>query len=92
MPTPFPPNGLPVALARDGWWFDEAPVPIRSPQKTRGLPPMGLAALALVALGDLLFWGHATGVSVAIFAIALFGAGIVMRRARWSGQRAKKPT
>ena len=86
MPTPFPPNGLPVALARDGWWFDEAPVPIRSPQKTRGLPPMGLAALALVALGDLLFWGHAPGVSVAIFAFALFGAGIVTRRARrWKG-------
>ena len=88
MPTPFPPTSLPDALARDGWWFDAGPAPARpshqAPQKASPLPPTGLAVLALVALGDLLFWGHAPGLSVALFVLALFGTGLLLRRPqRW---------
>ena len=86
MPRPFPPTGLPEALARDGWWFDAPPMPAHPPQRARALRPAGLALLALVALGDLLSWGHAPGLSVAVFALALFGAGVTLRRpARWKG-------
>lgn len=86
MPNPFPPTGLPEALARDGWWFDAPLPPQRKPQRARVLPPAGMALLGLLALGDLLFWGHAPGLSVAVFALALFGAGVTLRRpARWKG-------
>ena len=86
MPNPFPPTGLPEALARDGWWFDAPLPPQRKPQRARVLPPAGMALLGLVGLGDLLFWGHAPGLSVAVFALALFGAGVTLRRpARWKG-------
>lgn len=86
MTRPFPPTGLPEALARDGWWFDAPAAPMRPPQRARALRPVGLALLALVALGDLLFWGHAPGLSVAVFALALFGAGVTLRRpVRWKG-------
>ncbi|MBL8561320.1 MAG: DUF4173 domain-containing protein [Gemmobacter sp.] len=86
MPRPFPPTGLPEALARDGWWFDAPSPPERAPERSRALRPAGMALLALVALGDLLFWGHAPGLSVAVFALALFGAGVAVRRpARWKG-------
>lgn len=86
MPRPFPPTGLPDALARDGWWFDSPALPERPPQQARMLRPAGLVLVALVGLGDLLFWDHAPGLSVAIFALALFGAGVTLRRpARWKG-------
>lgn len=39
------------------------------------LPPLP-ALLALVALADLLFWGHAPGLSLAVFALALFAASL----------------
>lgn len=42
------------------------------------LPPIP-ALLALVALADLLFWGHAPGLSLAVFALALFLAALRSR-------------
>lgn len=82
MRAPFPPTGLPQTLARDGWWFEAEPAPDHAPQRASALPPAGLLGLALVALGDLLFWGQAAGLSVAVFALALFGAALMLRPTR----------
>ncbi|SOC13611.1 DUF4153 domain-containing protein [Rhodobacter maris] len=68
--------GLPRSLARDGWWLD-APVagppdvPPGEARATRGPHWAGLAGL--VALADLLFWHHAPGLSLALFAFAILG-------------------
>lgn len=67
-------RGLPTSLARDGWWLDAAPPsdPER-PDKSAAarLPPM-LGLLLLVVVADLLFWNHRLGISVAVFAVAMF--------------------
>lgn len=74
--------GLPRSLARDGWWLD-APVagPPDAPQgearSTRGPHWAGLAGL--VALADLLFWHHAPGLSLALFAFAILGVAAAGR-------------
>lgn len=68
--------GLPRSLARDGWWLD-APVsgppgvPQGEARTTRGPHWAGLTGL--VALADLLFWHHAPGLSLALFALAILG-------------------
>lgn len=70
-------SGIPPALAADAWWLGAAPpvpphVPCEDP-KTPGrrgvLLPLGLG---LVLLADLFFWGRAAGVSLPIYAAALF--------------------
>ncbi|PYF08140.1 hypothetical protein C8J30_11478 [Rhodobacter viridis] len=68
--------GLLRSLARDGWWLD-APtsvppdVSLGEGRSTRGPHWAGLAGL--VALADLLFWHHAPGLSLALFALAILG-------------------
>lgn len=81
-------RGLPTSLARDGWWLSVNPpegADRQSETATPRLPPV-LGLLLLVVLADLLFWNHRPGVSVALFAVALFAvaiAGIRPRRALW---------
>lgn len=76
-------SGVPRALTQDAWWL--------ASQATRNgceIPPAGtpsasalerasrfLALIMLVALADILFWDRATGISLAIFAAAVFAAG-----------------
>ncbi|WP_444464355.1 DUF4153 domain-containing protein [Rhodobacter capsulatus] len=81
--------GLPRSLARDGWWLD-APVagppdaPKGEARSTRGPHWAGLASL--VALADLLFWHHAPGLSLALFALAILGVA-----AAGSGRLSARP-
>ncbi|MBL4929714.1 DUF4153 domain-containing protein [Fuscibacter oryzae] len=80
-------HGLPTVLARDGWWLGPEPdaVPDAAPEAGstgsgamagRSLSPLasrGLGLVVLVVLGDLLFWGQVPGLSLAVFAGAVFG-------------------
>lgn len=76
-------RGLPHRLAQDGWWLTSAETGGAEPTRTvrrsgasrRGLPGV-LALLGLAALADLLFWSHAPGISVAIFAGAVFAVSV----------------
>lgn len=80
--------GVPQSVVRDAWWLgEEAPVPgAKRPEVTaRG---RGLALLALVVLADGLFWRQVPGVSLAVFAAAVFGAaswGVTVRRVSGPG-------
>lgn len=71
--TPF--SGIPHILKMDGWWLDTSNAPKGTSSGTaipRHLPP--LAALALLTgLADLLFRDHPVGLSLALFAAAVFG-------------------
>ncbi len=71
-------RGVPRALSRDGWWLSEAldAGPPAPPQGSGGLRAAGflpdaLTLLALLLLADQLFYGHRTGVSLALFALPL---------------------
>lgn len=80
-------TGLPTRLARDGWWLD-APPPgkIDDAPATPSRLPHWAGLLSLVALADWLFWHHQPGVSLAVFAGAIFAvavADIRPRRALW---------
>ncbi|MGL4235190.1 DUF4153 domain-containing protein [Tabrizicola sp.] len=86
--------GVPRALLVDMWWLasetDAAP-PVPDQRRWSGAEGWRgpLAALVgLVALADLLFYGHATGLSLAIFAGAIFGVVVVLRRTRDWGRPA----
>ena len=74
--------GVPHGVMRDAWWLgDEAPAPRDGrPELVRGA---GLAVLALSALADVLFWRQEPGVSLAVFAAAVFAAA-----AWWAPRRA----
>ncbi len=90
-------RGLPQSLARDGWWLD-APPPLppggggtgggdgggQGPSQTAGARGRGRAGaiLCLVALADLLFWHHAPGLSLAVFAGAILIAAVRLSGAR----------
>lgn len=75
-------SGLPSSLARDGWWLDDPltskPEP-PAPSAMGGLPRRA-GLVVLVALADLLFWHHAPGLSLAIFAVAIFAVAAFQDR------------
>lgn len=85
-------RGVPKSLARDGWWLNEAATgvggpPVHIPQRTArdGKTPLTKAALllaVLIGLGDFLFYGQDAGLSVALFAYALFAASIAVAPSR----------
>lgn len=90
-------NGLPDRLRLDGWWLDATttdadgtpsnPPPQSSPATagSRGLRGLlGLALLVLIA--DVLFWHHAPGLSLAIFALLLSAAMLAAKPDRPSPQ------
>lgn len=84
--TAPPTLDMPRSLQRDGWWL-AAPAEARgsgaSPPSEqedcagRYWPPRFLVILALLVLADWLFWNHAVGLSLAIFALALFAAMLI---------------
>lgn len=73
-------RGLPRGLQRDGWWLNAQPedevAPLRDrPQaaaQSRHRRGLVLGLIGLVALADLLFWGHRFGWSLALFCLAIF--------------------
>jgi len=80
-------TGVPASIARDGWWLqhdaaDEGPMKgAGGGQSATGGAGNGAARrpqarllplVALVAFGDVLFYGHAVGLSLAVFALVLF--------------------
>lgn len=76
-------QGTPHSIATDGWWLGSGaagpPLGIgpvtRFARSGRGWPLLALALL--VALADLLFWNHAAGLSLALFAAAIFAVATV---------------
>ena len=71
MPQDHTIRGVPMTLQRDSWWLTDAP-PGQNPI-TRAKGPV-LALIALLLLGDQLFWHHPPGLSLALFAVAIFAA------------------
>ena len=67
-------RGVPGALAMDAWWLgDTAPPPKSDGSEAKLAPARGvLALLALTGIGDFLFFQQAVGLSLAIFAGAVF--------------------
>ncbi|MDI3334924.1 DUF4173 domain-containing protein [Defluviimonas aestuarii] len=80
-------RGVPLSLQRDAWWLaaadeGEAPAPVDHPQRehrtsTRQIRIVWPVLIALVTFADWLFWGHAAGLSLPLFAaaclLAIFG-------------------
>lgn len=87
MPREFVVRGVPRRIARDAWWLAADTLQGDGPTEgndggggTNGID-LGIGGrvglIALVVLGDFLFWGHPAGISLAIFPGAvLFIAGI----------------
>jgi hypothetical protein len=87
MPREFVVRGVPRRIARDAWWLaadtlrGDGPAEGNDGGDGRDGIELGtggrVGLIALVVLGDILFWGHPAGISLAIFAGAvLFVAGI----------------
>ena len=78
-------RGVPRALAMDAWWLDTAPPGGGGGAQGGRVQPVSPsflgAVLALVVLADLLFWRQALGISVVIFAAALFAFQVARTRA-----------
>ncbi|WP_170517261.1 DUF4153 domain-containing protein [Ruegeria atlantica] len=84
MPNELLIRGVPRSLAHDGWWLasesgaavDPTPPPVTPGNVLDGVRrfPRITALILLVLLGDLLFWGHKPGLSLALFAWCIFAA------------------
>ncbi len=81
-------RGVPRGLALDAWWFgnevsSDGPVlPNGGTLTTPGARRRLIVLLALVVLADVLFWRHAPGVSLALFAFTVFAAVAIGRPVR----------
>lgn len=79
-------RGLPRGLARDAWWFGADEGGGGTFRAGDGAGPggagrgRGLALLLLLLLGDLLFFGHPPGLSLALYAVAIFAVAAAFRR------------
>ncbi len=87
-------RGVPAAVTRDAWWLDPATpgaggpnVPDGGPVRASGAAglPRVVGLVLLVALADTLFWGHPRGLSLAVFAGAVFWVATldIAMRDRW---------
>lgn len=86
MPQHFVIHGLPTSLARDGWWLDEpnSPDPDRQARASMSCIPPPIGLVLLVGLADMLFWHYRLGISVAVFAAAVFLVATATYRAQRS--------
>jgi hypothetical protein len=80
-------RGVPRALTCDMWWFaGEGPGPVvqgrRPLGSVSGTTRSAVALLGLVALADLLFYGHFPGLSLAVFAAAILGVAMILSPGR----------
>lgn len=76
-------RGVPRALTCDTWWLTgEVEGPVlqgqRDSARRRGATRPVVALVGLVALADLLFYRHAPGLSLAVFAAAILSVVIVL--------------
>lgn len=89
MTNPFTVRGVPSSIRQDGWWL-ACNAPADMGRNTAALPPgppghcrlsrngpVGL--ITLIILGDLLFWNYDPGLSLALFAAAVFVAATQMQ-------------
>lgn len=80
-------RGVPRGLLRDAWWLSEEvadvvkppapPAPVAADRRPR-LTRAAIALAVLLALGDLLFYGHDVGLSLALYAYAIFAASVAV--------------
>ncbi len=81
-------RGVPPGLSRDMWWMtaaEDVPPPPPPGQRVRGLGETGGRAgalVVLVALADWLFFGHALGLSLALFSAAVLGVVMLVSPGR----------
>jgi hypothetical protein len=75
-------EGTPMKTYRDGWWFGQPLSPDRTTQRPKGRPVVLL--LVLILLADVLFYRHSVGLSLALFAVAVFVA-VQRGTPRWGG-------
>lgn len=80
-------RGLPASLAQDSWWLEEDETQTRADHDGRTRKPWTLALIGLVALADVLFYGHPKGLSLVIFAAAILAAawGLRSPMVNWRG-------
>jgi Domain of unknown function (DUF4173) len=77
-------RGVPRALAADMWWMSDAGgaedgfATGRTEAEVRGTKGRGLALAGLIALADVLFWRHAPGLSLAVFAGAVLTVAMTL--------------
>ena len=72
-------RGVPLAMQRDSWWLDGDLAKVRQTWRATGGDSLRLGLLvALIALGDVLVWQAAPGLSLAVFAFAVFVAGLAL--------------
>ncbi len=94
MPGNFEIRGVPRSIALDAWWLGATIASTGEAEdahREKGSAGLGISGarrrkwpgtLLLVLLGDFLFWGHAIGLSLAIFAMVLVVIAGIGRPAR----------
>lgn len=82
MTETFTIHGVPKSIATDGWWLDDpaGAEPRDIPKRPFPLLAGPLSLLMLILLADVLFWRHALGLSLALYAWAVFGVVAITRR------------
>lgn len=97
MPGNFEIRGVPRSIALDAWWLGATIASTGEAEdahREKGSAGLGISGarrrkwpgtLLLVLLGDFLFWGHAIGLSLAIFAMVLVVIAGIGHPARSAG-------
>ena len=72
-------RGVPMRMQQDGWWLN-SPEPTESGDRTARRPVLWRAGalVALLALGDALFWGVLPGLALAVFAMACVAVAVLL--------------
>ncbi len=85
-------RGVPASIQQDSWWMDG--LIQHHPRKIQTEPDLTrfkrlerpVILIALIALADVLMWGVAPSLSLALFGMVLLGAALVLNRGRgWGG-------
>lgn len=80
-------RGVPRSLAQDAWWLATEVTGLPGHKDTIHRKPdildgpgrqRAIALVALLAIGDFLFWGHAPGLSIALFFCSIFAFSLLI--------------
>ncbi|WP_299694284.1 DUF4153 domain-containing protein [uncultured Tateyamaria sp.] len=75
----FSKRGVPLAMQRDGWWLSAETEQVARRWRVSGGDGVRLGLLAaLIALADVLVWQVMPGLSLALFAFAVFVSGLAI--------------